>query len=158
MINWNVRITVLLFLHRFLRYKESLNQEQDFWNSTKLLVGGCLFNYKCYKAHHRWTLWVTVSVIPYLPCIKPAFCSTALRTSLITAKDSAKCSFWTLTHNQALKIHLSEISTRYDRWRLVVDTDFETSWTPINKLYAAFSFDSCNCSINIFRHDITTKQ
>mmetsp|Transcript_131235 Transcript_131235/g.318810 ORF Transcript_131235/g.318810 Transcript_131235/m.318810 type:complete len:105 (+) Transcript_131235:211-525(+) len=50
-----------------------------------------------------------------------------------------------------------KITTWYNSWRLVVDTTFETSWTPINKLYSTFCFDSSNSRVNIFWYYITTE-
>lgn len=52
--------------------------------------------------------------------------------------------------------YFSEISPRYDSWRLVVDSDFEASWTPINELNRAVGLDSSDRSIDILRNDITT--
>merc|ERR1719233_800491 len=38
-------------------------------------------------------------------------------------------------------LYLGKITTRYNSWWLVVDSDLETSWAPIDKLNGTFGFD-----------------
>ena len=51
---------------------------------------------------------------------------------------SNSCSVW---QHANCAWHLGQISTGNNSWRLVVDTDFETSWTPIYKLDASLGLD-----------------
>ncbi|KAE9528137.1 hypothetical protein AGLY_012559 [Aphis glycines] len=55
-------------------------------------------------------------------------------------------------------LYFGQITTRYHSWRLVIDTNFETSWTPVNKLNGPLGFDGSNGSIDILGDDITTVQ
>jgi predicted Zn-dependent protease len=50
----------------------------------------------------------------------------------------------------------SEITTWNNSWRLIIDTAFETSWTPINELDGSLGFDSSNGSVNILWYNITS--
>jgi hypothetical protein len=50
----------------------------------------------------------------------------------------------------------SEVTTWDNCWRLVINTTFETSWAPINKLDSSFCFDGSNGSVNIFWDNITS--
>merc|ERR1719293_280502 len=54
--------------------------------------------------------------------------------------------------------NLSKVPTRNHSWRLVVDTDLETSWTPIHKLDAPLGLDGGNSSVDILGNDITTEE
>ena len=52
--------------------------------------------------------------------------------------------------------NLSQISSRNNgRW-LIVDTDLEASWTPIDKLDRAVGLDGSNSSINVLGDNIST--
>lgn len=48
------------------------------------------------------------------------------------------------------------MSTWNDRWGLVVDAHFESSWTPVYKLYGPFGFNGCYGSVDIFGNHVTT--
>ena len=54
--------------------------------------------------------------------------------------------------------NLCHIGTRYCSWRLVIDTNFETSRTPINKLNRSFVFDASNGTVDVFGYNITSVQ
>jgi len=54
------------------------------------------------------------------------------------------------THN------LGQVTTWDNSWWLVIDTAFETSWAPVDKLDSSFGFDSSNRSIYIFWYNITS--
>jgi CO dehydrogenase nickel-insertion accessory protein CooC1 len=41
-------------------------------------------------------------------------------------------------------LDLSEVTSWDNGWWLVVDTDFETGWAPVNKLNGSFGFDGSN--------------
>jgi len=59
--------------------------------------------------------------------------------------------------NHANSSHdFGQISTRYNSWRLIVDSDFESSWGPVNELDGSFGFDGGNRSIDIFWYDISS--
>ena len=53
-------------------------------------------------------------------------------------------------------LNLGEIATGDDRRWLVVDTDFETCWAPIDELNCSLGLDRCNGCIDILGHHITT--
>merc|ERR1719499_2190746 len=53
---------------------------------------------------------------------------------------------------------LGQISTRNDSWWLVVDTNLETSWTPVHKLDASLGLDGGNSSIDILGDHISSVQ
>ena len=55
-------------------------------------------------------------------------------------------------------LDLGKITSWYNSWGLVVDTNLETSWTPVNKLDGSLGLDCCNCSINILRDNISSVQ
>merc|ERR1712209_87348 len=46
-------------------------------------------------------------------------------------------------------LDLGKISTWNHGWRLIVDTNLESSWTPVNKLDASLGLDGGNGSIDI---------
>jgi len=52
--------------------------------------------------------------------------------------------------------NFSEVTTWYNCWRLIVDTTFETSWAPVNKLDSSLGLDSSNGSVNILWYNITS--
>jgi hypothetical protein len=41
-------------------------------------------------------------------------------------------------------LYFSQVTPWYNSWWLVVDSDLETSWTPINELDGSLGFDGCN--------------
>ena len=53
---------------------------------------------------------------------------------------------------------LGEITTWNDGWWLVVDTDLETSWTPVDELDSSLGLDVGNRCVDILWNDITTVQ
>jgi len=55
-------------------------------------------------------------------------------------------------------LDLGEIATGNDSGWLVVDTDLETSWTPVDELDRTLGLDCCNCGVDILGDDITTVQ
>ena len=52
-------------------------------------------------------------------------------------------------------LYLGKITSWYDGWWLVVDTDLETSWTPVNELDGSLGLDGGNSSVDIFGDNIT---
>jgi hypothetical protein len=55
-------------------------------------------------------------------------------------------------------LHLGQITSWNDgRW-LVVDSDLESSWTPIDELDGSLGLDGSNGSVDILRNDITSVQ
>merc|ERR1712066_1137834 len=55
-------------------------------------------------------------------------------------------------------LDLGKITSWDNGWRLVVDTDLETSWAPIDELDGSLGLDGCNGSIDILGDNITTVQ
>ena len=55
-------------------------------------------------------------------------------------------------------LDFSEISTWHDRRWLIVDTDFEASWTPIDELDGSFGLDRGDGSVHILGDDVTSVQ
>merc|ERR1719219_2755906 len=55
-------------------------------------------------------------------------------------------------------LYLGKITTWYNSRWLVVDTDFETSWAPIDKLNGTLGFDGCNGCVDILGDNISTVQ
>merc|ERR1712098_336686 len=53
-------------------------------------------------------------------------------------------------------LDLGKISTRDDGGRLVINTDLEPCWTPVNKLYRPFALYCRYCSIDILGNDISS--
>merc|ERR1711937_165993 len=53
-------------------------------------------------------------------------------------------------------LDLGKISTRNHSWWLVVDTDLESSWTPVNKLDGPLGLDGGNGSIDILGDHISS--
>ena len=51
-------------------------------------------------------------------------------------------------------LNLGKITTWYNSWWLVIDSDLETSWTPVDKLNRSLSLDSSNGSVDILRNNI----
>jgi len=52
--------------------------------------------------------------------------------------------------------HFCHISSWYHCWRLVIDTRFETSGAPINKLNRSLASHRSNCSTNISGNNISS--
>merc|ERR1711962_699053 len=55
-------------------------------------------------------------------------------------------------------LDLGKITSWDNSWGLVVDTDLETSWTPVNKLDRSLGFDGGNSGVDILRDNITSVQ
>jgi hypothetical protein len=55
-------------------------------------------------------------------------------------------------------LDLGQVATWNNSWWLVVDSDLETSWTPIDKLDGPLGFDGGDGSVDILRDNITTVQ
>merc|ERR1712136_262325 len=53
-------------------------------------------------------------------------------------------------------LYFSKIATRYNSWWLVVDSDLETSWAPIDELNGSLGLDGCNSGVDILGDNITT--
>ena len=53
-------------------------------------------------------------------------------------------------------LNLGEIATWDDRGWLVVDTDFETCWAPVDELNRSLGLDRGNGCVDILGHHITT--
>merc|ERR1719322_559675 len=52
-------------------------------------------------------------------------------------------------------LDLGKISARNHSWRLIVDTNLKSSWTPVNKLDASLGLNGGNGSIDILRDHIS---
>merc|ERR1719205_571621 len=52
--------------------------------------------------------------------------------------------------------NLCKISSRDNSWRLVVDSNLETSWTPVNKLDAPLGLDGGDGSVHILGDNISS--
>ena len=55
-------------------------------------------------------------------------------------------------------LNLSKVATRHRSGCLVVNADFEASWTPIDELDRAFCFDVGDGGVNILGHDVASVQ
>jgi len=55
-------------------------------------------------------------------------------------------------------LDLGQISAWNHGWWLVVDTDFETGWAPVNELDGSFGLDGGNGGVDVFWDDITSVQ
>jgi hypothetical protein len=55
-------------------------------------------------------------------------------------------------------LYFSQVTSWYNSWWLVVDSDLETSWTPIYELDGSLGFDGSNGSIDVFWNDISSVQ
>jgi hypothetical protein len=55
-------------------------------------------------------------------------------------------------------VNLGKIAVRDHLWRLVTDTDLETSWAPVNELDSALGFEGSNSRADVLRNDIATIQ
>ena len=52
--------------------------------------------------------------------------------------------------------NFSKITTWDNGWWLIVDTNFESGWAPIDELDGSFGFDGSDGSIDVFWDDITS--
>jgi len=55
-------------------------------------------------------------------------------------------------------LDFSKIATRYNGGWLVVDSDLETSWAPIDELNGSLGLDGCNGCVDILGNNITAVQ
>jgi len=55
-------------------------------------------------------------------------------------------------------LHFGQISAWNDGWWLIVDTDFESGWAPVNELDGSFGLDGGDGGVDVFWHDITSVQ
>ena len=55
-------------------------------------------------------------------------------------------------------LDLSQVTTGYNSWWLVVDTDLETSWTPVNELDGSLGLDGGNGGVDVLGNDVTSVQ
>src|SRR5690606_18467568 len=53
-------------------------------------------------------------------------------------------------------LNLSQVTTWNNSWWLVVDTDLETGWAPVNELNGTLGLDGSNSSVDVLWNDITT--
>ena len=58
--------------------------------------------------------------------------------------------------HEAGTLNLGKITTRDNSGRLVVDTDLETSWAPVDELDSTLSLDNGDGSVNVLGNDVTT--
>ena len=89
-----------------------------------------------------------------IPMNECSFCIHEIEFVIESRKDFSNCCcVWdhaTSSHN------FGQVTTRDNSWRLIVDSDLETCWTPINKLNCSFCFDCCNSSVDILGHNISS--
>ena len=55
-------------------------------------------------------------------------------------------------------LDLGQVTTGYNGWWLVVDTDLETSWTPVDELDGSLGLDGSNGGVDVLGYDITSVQ
>ena len=53
-------------------------------------------------------------------------------------------------------LHFGQVSAWNDGWWLVVDTDFESGWRPVNELDGSFGLDDGDGGVDAFWNDITS--
>ena len=51
--------------------------------------------------------------------------------------------------------NLGDVGARYCSWRLVVDTDLEPSWTPVNKLDGTLGLDGGDGGVDILGDNVS---
>merc|ERR1712025_867595 len=52
--------------------------------------------------------------------------------------------------------NLSLVTSWHNSWRLVVNSNLEPSWTPVNKLDAPLGLDGCDGSVHILWHHVSS--
>ena len=52
-------------------------------------------------------------------------------------------------------LDLGKIASWYNGWGLVVNTNLETSWTPVNKLDGSLGLDCSNSGVDVLGDNIT---
>jgi len=55
-------------------------------------------------------------------------------------------------------LHLGQVTSWHNGGRLVVDTDLEASWTPVDELNGTLGLDGGNGSVHVLWHDISSVQ
>uniref|UniRef100_H2XVR9 Uncharacterized protein n=1 Tax=Ciona intestinalis TaxID=7719 RepID=H2XVR9_CIOIN len=55
-------------------------------------------------------------------------------------------------------LYLGQVTTWNDGWWLVVDTDLETSWAPIDELDGSLGLNGCNSGVDVLGDDVTSVQ
>ena len=55
-------------------------------------------------------------------------------------------------------LDLGKVTTGYHSWWLVVDADFEASWTPVDELDGSLGLDGSNGGVDVLGNDITSVQ
>jgi len=55
-------------------------------------------------------------------------------------------------------LDLGQVTAGNDGWWLVVDTDLETSWAPVNELDSALGLDVCDGGVDVLGDDVTSVQ
>ena len=55
-------------------------------------------------------------------------------------------------------LYLGQITTWHDGWWLVVDSDLETSWTPVDELDGPLGLDGGNGGVDVLGDDVTSVQ
>jgi hypothetical protein len=90
----------------------------------------------------------------------PGLCSTTRNiTTIIRAEHNELTSDGSGVRQHADgTLNFSQITTWHNRGWLVVDTDFEASWTPVDELNGSFRLDGGDGSVDILGDDITTVQ
>jgi len=48
------------------------------------------------------------------------------------------------------------VTTRHNRWCLIVDAHLEASRTPVDELNGPLRLDSCDGDVDVFRNDVTS--
>ena len=55
-------------------------------------------------------------------------------------------------------LYLSKISSGNNSWRLVIDSNLESSWAPVNELDGSLGFDGSNGCVDILGNNISSVQ
>ena len=55
-------------------------------------------------------------------------------------------------------LDLGQVTAGYNGWWLVVDTDFETSWAPVDELDSSLGLDGGDCGVDVLGYDVTSVQ
>jgi len=71
-----------------------------------------------------------------------------------SAEDfSDSCGIW---DHAACSHNFSKITSRDNSWWLIVNSDFESSWAPVNELNGSLGFNGGNSSIDVFWNNISS--
>ena len=55
-------------------------------------------------------------------------------------------------------LYLGQVTAGYNSWWLVVDSDLETSWTPVDELDGSLGFDGGNSGVDVLGDNVTSVQ